>query len=1048
MSVIAAASASAAPGLTTMGHTVVIGAADPGNGGYCMLEWGDGEPHVLRTDLTSTVSPVTFALASFAQMTDLHVVDDQSTLRVELLDRYANPGPPHEASYPTSAAYRAHESLSAQVVDAMCRALSSIRLGPRTGMPLAFTIVTGDAVDNCQFNEVRWYVDLLDGQAVTPNSGASNFDHSVTGDSLGLDINYWHPSNKQFEISNTHGPGLDLNFQAGFPEILQMPSAARRSFTPHGLGMPWFAAVGNHDRLVQGNAPIDADFIPLDMQGIAAGTFKRTDIAEPLPAKFTGDLFDYTAFIKLVVFQDFAGVLVPADPRRRLLSRREFMNEHFDTQGRPAGHGFSFDSDQADYVIPDAEDGLIRHVVLDTSASLGARGAFAPEQRLWLEDLLKANSSYYLTDEAQPKVIEQSGVRDKLFVIHSHHMLRAMGSDGEELKRLLLRFPNVILQVNGHNHKNEIKPQFRPWAGTTPGGFWEVSTASAIDWPVQGRLFDITAGGGTISIFTTMADIDAPLDFRQGDIHDPAVLASLSRELAANDLQQRGTGVAHHRADTGDRNAQLVLPAPFPLPDPVIFGSPIAASRGMQAALPRLVLFGCDSEDRIWHGPFTANSVTWSQLDGALRCACIETNADGRLELFGVNTAGQPFHRWEESPGSDVWSPWAGLDGRLTSIAVARNLDGRLEVFGCDMFERGIPDGPVGPLWHSVQTTAGAATLTGWSPLDSLAGTGLAQVAAATNINGCIELFGVTSQGAQVVHAVQTSPGSWAGSQWRGLDGTVNAIAVGSGSGGMIDLFASDEDGRVLHRRQTAPGAHNWTDWTQLDADWARFTIRQLAVGNRGDALTLLGVKLTLFGVNADGQVFYRTQTALDPPAWGPWTALPGALRPTLLPNTAPRVSSPGDQGTLLGTPVSLTLTEVGGVAPITWTFSGLPAGLAGTNTGQITGTPLPSGTATHLVTATATDANHTSTTVSFTWTTLVTLPDVQGSPRQEAITEIHNAHLTLGTVGLDHNCIETAGTVVSQNPPAGGQAPEGSAVSLSVSSGHDTHGHKCTENK
>ena len=252
----------------------------------------------------------------------------------------------------------------------------------------------------------------------------------------------------------------------------------------------------------------------------------------------------------------------------------------------------------------------------------------------------------------------------------------------------------------------------------------------------------------------------------------------------------------------------------------------------------------------------------------------------------------------------------------------------------------------------------------------------------------------------------------------------------------------------MLHRRQTAPGAHSWTDWTQLDADWARFTIRQLAVGNRGDALTLLGVKLTLFGVNADGQVFCRTQTALDPPAWGPWTALPGALRPTLLPNTAPRVSSPGDQGTLLGTPVSLTLTEVGGAAPITWTFSGLPAGLTGTNTGQITGAPLPSGTATHLVTATATDANHTSTTVSFTWTTLVTLPDVQGSPRQEAITEIHNAHLTLGTVGLDHNCIETAGTVVSQHPPPGGQAPEGSAVSLSVSSGHDTHGHKCTENK
>ena len=68
-----------------------------------------------------------------------------------------------------------------------------------------------------------------------------------------------------------------------------------------------------------------------------------------------------------------------------------------------------------------------------------------------------------------------------------------MGDDGGQLETLLLRYPNVILHVNGHNHKNHITPHTRLGPGPVPGGFWEVNTASHIDWPIQSRLFDITA---------------------------------------------------------------------------------------------------------------------------------------------------------------------------------------------------------------------------------------------------------------------------------------------------------------------------------------------------------------------------------------------------------------------------------------------------------------------------------------------------------------------------------------------------------------------------
>jgi hypothetical protein len=147
---------------------------------------------------------------------------------------------------------------------------------------------------------------------------------------------------------------------------------------------------------------------------------------------------------------------------------------------------------------------------------------------------------------------------------------------GDQVAALLLRYPNAVLWVNGHTHRNQVIPHARTAGAAVGGGFWELNTAAHIDWPEQSRIVEIVDNlDGTLSVFGTILDHAGPV--ARSGLSTTTALAALSRELAANDWQDRTDS---RRGSIEDRNVELVIPAPFTSSGQAPAVSAIRAGRG------------------------------------------------------------------------------------------------------------------------------------------------------------------------------------------------------------------------------------------------------------------------------------------------------------------------------------------------------------------------------------------------------------------------------------------------------------------------------------
>jgi metallophosphoesterase (TIGR03768 family) len=473
--------------VTGLGPKELSSVAQYGKYGYG--KWMPGAPLLSepRTDIMPSgysVASVTkkAKLLNFFAVTDIHITDKESPSQLIYLQQLYYPTPiPNFGNYPwawVTSVYSPVMLYTTQVLDAAVQTVNALH----KQNPIDFGISLGDTCNSTQYNELRWYIDVLDGKVITPSSGA-------------------------------HAGADRIDYQ--------------KSFKAAGLdkSIPWYQTLGNHDHFWVGSIPVNAFlrqsyisdtvvatgdvllnpanvYNPVYYMGVIDGSTPNGDIKHAGP---------------VVTFNNPPKVVADAD--RRSLLRTEWIKEFSSTTSTPVGHGFNL-------VDPNQEKGFacysfvpksnipIKVIVLDdtqreddNSSDIHGHGFLDPARWTWLK-----------------KELADGDAADQLMIIAAHIPLGVeplnsgvewWNNSGNPLGTQnivtfpgliteLQSHPNLILWISGHLHHNTIKA----FPGPTPEqGFWQVETSSLRDFPQQFRTFEIYLNSdNTISIVATNVD--------------------------------------------------------------------------------------------------------------------------------------------------------------------------------------------------------------------------------------------------------------------------------------------------------------------------------------------------------------------------------------------------------------------------------------------------------------------------------------------------------------------------------------------------------------
>ncbi len=447
-----------------------------GKYGYSAWTFGGPLHHVLRKDLAPAhnAAPAVSRLLTFFAISDIHIADKESPAQPLYIGWSAPYGP---SSAGLSSAYSPILLSTPHVLDAAVQTINQLH----KVSPFDFGLSLGDAANNTQYNELRWFIDVMDGKVITPSSG-------------------------------NHLGAYSIDYQKPFQAAGLDPS------------IRWYQVIGNHDQFWMGSAFEDQKTLNAHISDTILNMDNNTNPAADAvdqTGAYMGVLDGLTPYGNLVGAGPEADFPIPprvaADPNRHSLSTSEstttnWMREFFATTTQPVGHGFSASNlteGFACYSFVPKSDIPIKFIVLDDTVK-------GPDQPNYAAGGLDQQRYQWLVDELR------AGQNDnQLMVIAAHIPLKPQNSitntapfvlwPGPEytddyMLNMLHGFPNLILWMSGHRHVNVVTPQPDPMGDPTRS-FWEVETCSLRDHPQQFRTFEIRRNSdNTVSIIVTNVD--------------------------------------------------------------------------------------------------------------------------------------------------------------------------------------------------------------------------------------------------------------------------------------------------------------------------------------------------------------------------------------------------------------------------------------------------------------------------------------------------------------------------------------------------------------
>lgn len=431
--------------------------------GYGNWHFGPGLPSEKRLDLMSTGydgASVTNAakLLSFFTLTDIHITDKESPAQAMCFGYKGG----------NSSAYSPTMLYSTHVLDAAIQTVNALH----KQKPIDFGISLGDDCNNAQYNELRWLIDVLDGKMINPDSGAK--DDPVPGKNNDYQDEY-------------QAAGLDKS-------------------------IPWYQTLGNHDHVWMGAYPVN-DYLRSSFTGETMLNMGNL-FADPLGINsrgfYSGAIDGRTPYGDVIgagPVGDFATPpKVAADPNRRPLSRKQWMGEFLTTTSNPVGHGFTqanLDKDFACYTFEPKSSVPIKVIVLDDTQP-------EDDYNLYRQGYLNNERLNWLVGE-----LDKGQAEKKLMIIAAHVPIFLIGWPANTNSAItastvlakLNTYPNLLLWVSGHLHRNVVTPHKAPDAARPELNFWEVETASLKDFPQQFRTFEIVRNSdNTVSILANNVD--------------------------------------------------------------------------------------------------------------------------------------------------------------------------------------------------------------------------------------------------------------------------------------------------------------------------------------------------------------------------------------------------------------------------------------------------------------------------------------------------------------------------------------------------------------